>query len=1271
MSWLLLPAPGDQRPLRGHGRACILFLLVACLLPSASGQGYGSNNSGPNGTEPNPSNPGGNGWSGPEWAQINWPLTNPFNQWRSDAAAYSLYGLFGNLSLTFNNPGWTFTYSNPTITGGATGGSSDVVEGIDLNLEYLGSDGNWHGAPVNAQQQNEDTATGTPISWQFSGAPPNAPGFPWGTTFRVLGYVYIYNPGKGTAGGWWDIASDSNTVLMPAYPTVNIAASSSNPGIGVSYTISATGTGATSGTTMTVTESDNGGSASTIFSGSGTTISGSPTITSATGTQLGTTSGPHLFTATVTDIYGNTVTASTIVTVPQPQPMTAPTSQAGTATYGQPWSPTIIGGTSGAGPYIWSVAGYTNFGTSTGSPTTSITPFTPTTTVTYANNSTSSTGGMPAGTLSGTTFTPASYTFYVGQLTGSSSYSGNDSDPNVGAMEINYTAYPLTVARASQPAVSSQNATITYGQSFTPTYFGGAGTGNWQFVISGYTNFSPGVGQPAGTNTPGIGWESSWTPPAAGTYTFYVANNGDSNYNTSNTAGPYTLTVIFTPPAISITAPSTGTVGNQISLSATATEGSWPLQTEILYYSWTGYGTGGTQLAATPTPSNPSCTIGNPFTPNQSGTLYLTATIADTKGNTSTAEVPVTISQAGQSAVTISPTSQTITAGNSITFTASGGSGTGAYTWGGTSGATGTGTTNTVSFPTVGTYTVTVYRAADTNYLQSNTATATVTVNSATPPTVSIVPASSTISAGQSITFTASGGLNGYVWGGSASGSGTSQTVTFPNVGNYTVTVYSPAGGNYTASNTATAAITVNAAGPGTVSIVPVSSTIYIGQSITFTASGGLNGYVWGGSASGSGTSQTVTFPNVGNYTVTVYSPAGGNYSVSNTATATITVNPDVPPAVSISPPISTIYPSQSITFTASGGLNGYVWGSSASGSGTTQTITFPSVGSYTVTVYSPAGGNYSVSNTATAMITVNLATPPTVYVAPASSTIYAGQSITFTASGGTNGYVWGGSASGSGTSQTVTFPSTGSYSVTVYSPAGGIYAVSNTATATITVNPPLVTASISANPTSGVAPASSTITWTSSNATSVSVSGTGLSSSNASGSQSVGPFSAGMYTYTITATGPGGSAAPTATFVVSAGFLTVSPSGTVQFPDAVRDTLALGPSNISGGAISSTKVFTLQNTGNAPLNITGIGLSGASSSCFTVQTQLTLPYALAPGASVQVTLVFTPGALGSAAPIGAVPNTTFSVTSDVNTPPPVTIFGICRAPKISITWHQ
>ena len=761
---------------------------------------------------------------------------------------------------------------------------------------------------------------------------------------------------------------------------------------------------------------------------------------------------------------------------------------------------------------------------------------------------------------------------------------------------------------------TSSNATITYGTSWAPTVSGGEGTGAYVYCVAGYTYFQP--------------VSTKWNPLGVGTFQFYVGqlpdgsnvgNNFGSNLGEMELNGsPYTLTVVAPPgpvPTISVDGHNSGDTvsgGSAVTVRYGATD-STGILSGIRYNIWnstTGYfDNGGGGYTAT---GGSSGEVDKVVTLSTPGEWYFWTDAIDTLGQTAStgawgAGFHLTVTKLPQSPVSAHDT--TIPYGQSFNPQSpnitSGGSGTGGWQFviggytnfdAGASSNTGTnipgsGWSASWTPPSVGTYAFWVVKDGDATYNASNIAGQyNLIVTQTTPPIVSIAPANSTITAGQSITFTASGGLYGYVWGGAASGSGTTQTVTFPNVGSYTVTVYSPAGGNYTVSNTATATITVNAAGPGTVYIAPASSTIYIGQSITFTASGGLNGYMWGSSASGSGTSQTVTFPNVGNYTVTVYSPAGGNYSVSNTATA---------------------------------------------------------------------------------MITVNLATPPTVYVAPASSTIYAGQSITFTASGGTNGYVWGGSASGSGTSQTVTFPSTGSYSVTVYSPAGGIYAVSNTATATITVNPPLVTASISANPTSGVAPASSTITWTSSNATSVSVSGTGLSSSNASGSQSVGPFSAGMYTYTITATGPGGSAAPTATFVVSAGFLTVSPSGTVQFPDAVRDTLALGPSNISGGAISSTKVFTLQNTGNAPLNITGIGLSGASSSCFTVQTQLTLPYALAPGASVQVTLVFTPGVMGAAAPLGAVSNTTFSVSSNVNTPPPVTIFGICRAPKISITWHQ
>jgi hypothetical protein len=108
----------------------------------------------------------------------------------------------------------------------------------------------------------------------------------------------------------------------------------------------------------------------------------------------------------------------------------------------------------------------------------------------------------------------------------------------------------------------------------------------------------------------------------------------------------------------------------------------------------------------------------------------------------------------------------------------------------------------------------------------------------------------------------------------------------------------SPAGGDYpttmrSASLLIWYPITTT---PPTVTIDPASATINVGESVNFTARNGLNGYVWGGKANGTGDSQYVTFSSPGTYTVTVYSPAGGQYSASNVATATVTVAPNSPP---------------------------------------------------------------------------------------------------------------------------------------------------------------------------------------------------------------------------------------------------------------------------------------------------------------------------------------------------------------------------------------
>ena len=206
------------------------------------------------------------------------------------------------------------------------------------------------------------------------------------------------------------------------------------------------------------------------------------------------------------------------------------------------------------------------------------------------------------------------------------------------------------------------------------------------------------------------------------------------------------------------------------------------------------------------------------------------ANITDFVGHYITAEAAV---NANQASVSISPSSRTVTAGTAITFTASGGSGTGAYTWGGE--GAGTGSSKTITFNTVGTYNVTVYRAASTGYNASNTASASITVTPAEQATVSITPISQTVAVGSTISFSASGGsgTGAYRWGGDASGTGTSKSVTFGSAGTRTVTVYRAASTNYNESNLATATINVVSAPPSLTLTVSSQSKIFPEDIIT------------------------------------------------------------------------------------------------------------------------------------------------------------------------------------------------------------------------------------------------------------------------------------------------------------------------------------------------------------------------------------------------------------------------------------------------------
>jgi len=307
--------------------------------------------------------------------------------------------------------------------------------------------------------------------------------------------------------------------------------------------------------------------------------------------------------------------------------------------------------------------------------------------------------------------------------------------------------------------------------------------------------------------------------------------------------------------------------------------------------------------------------------------------------------------------ITTQPQSRTITAGQSVTLTASA-SGTAPlnYQWyQGISGSTNSlvlssGTSITVSPTTTTTYWLRVTNSCG----RADSVTVTITVNPAgcAPPSITTQPQSQTITAGQSVTLTASASgtapLN-YQWYQGISGStnslalstGPSITVAPTTTTNYWLRVSNSCG----RADSVTGTITVNAAcTPPTITTQPQSQTINPGQAVTLTATASgtapLN-YQWYQGISGStnslalssGSSITVAPTVTTTYWLRVTSSCGKADSV----TVTITVNGCTRPTINtLQPQSQTITAGQSVTITATASgtapLN-YRWYQGISGS--------------------------------------------------------------------------------------------------------------------------------------------------------------------------------------------------------------------------------------------------------------------------------------------------------------------------------------------------
>ena len=557
------------------------------------------------------------------------------------------------------------------------------------------------------------------------------------------------------------------------------------------------------------------------------------------------------------------------------------------------------------------------------------------------------------------------------------------------------------------------------------------------------------------------------------------------------------------------------------------------------------------------------------------------------------------------------------------------------------------GNSATLSVPTsaVGSFAYTLLNVRDasaTTCSQTQSGTATVTVN-ATPATPTISGSGSFCTGGSSVlTSSSATGNQWYLNGGLLSGS-TSQTYNTTASGSYTVIVTT----NGCSSSVSSATIVTMNAIPSTPNISAGGATTFCsGGSITLTSSSttGNQWYIDGSVISGA-TSQTYDATVSGSYTVIVTTNSCSSAASAPTA---VTVN-SIPATPTISAGGAVIFCSGGNVTLTSSSATGNQWykdGSIISGA-TSTTYTASTGGSYTVNATTL--GCSSPTSAAT-VVTVN-AIPSTPTITAGGATIFcSGGSVALTSSSATGNqwYSAGLSLISGATGNTYTATAGGSYTVIVTTNGCS----SGPATfAAVTVNP-LPTATISGTTSTCSSATAANITFTGAGGTppytftyNINTGGS-LTVTTVSGNSVTvaAPTTIGSFVYTLVSVQDASSTTcsqtqnGTATVTVNATPATPTISGAATFCTGGSTVLTsssttgnqwyLAGSPISGG---TGNTYTATTAGSYTIGATANGCSSATSAATVVNVNASPAISITPssaticsGTSVSLTAITT-----------------------------------------------
>jgi uncharacterized protein (TIGR02145 family) len=477
-------------------------------------------------------------------------------------------------------------------------------------------------------------------------------------------------------------------------------------------------------------------------------------------------------------------------------------------------------------------------------------------------------------------------------------------------------------------SISASSTNICSGDqvTFTASPISGGPIPFYQWQVNGANS---------GTNSPLF----TYTPVNNDVVTCILHSNLNCTTGNPATSNSVVITVNqSTAVSISISASSTSVCsGSSVTFTATpAGVGMSPT------YQWklNGNNTGTNSSTYTYIPSN-----------NDVVTCILNSDLSCTSGNPATSNsIVITVVSNTQVSVSISSSSTNICSGDQVTLTASPVSGgtTPSYQW----------QVNGVNFGTnspLFTYTpvnndvVTCILTSDLNCVSGNPATSNsvvITVNQPTTVSISISASATSVCSGTSVTFTATpagvGTTPTYQWkvNGNNAG-GNSSTYVYTPTNNDVVTCILTSDLSCTSGNPATSnpvTITVNPNLPVSISITASAYTVCAGTSVTFNATptypGTLPTYQWkvNGNNVGTNSSSYTYIPISGDLTTCTLNSnetcTSGNPAVSNTIS--ITVNPNLTPAISIAASNNPVCQGSTVTFTATpvhgGTLPAFQW---------------------------------------------------------------------------------------------------------------------------------------------------------------------------------------------------------------------------------------------------------------------------------------------------------------------------------------------------------